>query len=32
MTDFEKYGFKGVVAKPYSVNEVSRVLDEVLTR
>jgi len=31
MTDFEKYGFKGVVAKPYSVHEVSRVLDEVLT-
>lgn len=31
MTDFEKYGFKGVVAKPYSVNEVSVVLDEVIT-
>jgi len=31
MTDFEKYGFKGVVAKPYSVNEVSMVLDEVIT-
>lgn len=32
MTDFEKYGFKGVVAKPYSVHEVSKVLGEVLTR
>jgi len=31
MTDFGKYGFKGVVAKPYSVNEVSVVLDEVIT-
>ncbi len=31
MTDFEKYGFKGVVAKPYSVHEVSVVLDEVIT-
>jgi nitrogen-specific signal transduction histidine kinase/ActR/RegA family two-component response regulator len=32
MTDFEKYGFKGVVAKPYSVNEVSVVLGEVIER
>ncbi len=32
MTDFEKYGFKGVVAKPYSVNEVSVVLGEVIGR
>ena len=31
MTDFEKYGFKGVVAKPYSVHEVSVVLGEVIT-
>jgi nitrogen-specific signal transduction histidine kinase/ActR/RegA family two-component response regulator len=30
MTDFKKYGFKGVVAKPYSVSEVSMVLDEVI--
>ncbi|UCF83777.1 MAG: response regulator [Desulfobacteraceae bacterium] len=26
MTDFEKYGFRGVVAKPYSVREVSETL------
>ncbi len=32
MTNFEKYGFKGVVAKPYSVHEVSVVLDEAIGR
>ena len=30
MTDFEKHGFSGVVAKPYSVHEVSETLSKLL--
>jgi two-component system cell cycle sensor histidine kinase/response regulator CckA len=30
ITNFKKYGFSGAVAKPYSVEELSRVLQEVL--
>jgi CheY-like chemotaxis protein len=30
MEDFRKYGFKAAVTKPYSVEELSRVLEEVL--
>jgi len=30
MTDFEKYGFKGAIAKPYEVTELSIVLHEVI--
>ena len=30
ITNFRKYGFSGAVAKPYSVEELSRILQEVL--
>ncbi|MDM8522071.1 response regulator [Desulfococcaceae bacterium HSG8] len=30
MTDFEKYGFSGVVEKPYSIQELSRNLEKVM--
>ncbi len=30
MSDFGEYGFKGVVAKPYKIEELSRVLQEVI--
>ncbi|MFC1920157.1 PAS domain S-box protein [Chloroflexota bacterium] len=30
MADYEKYGFSGIIAKPYSVNELRNVLKEVL--
>ena len=30
ITNFEKYGFKGAVAKPYSIEELSKVLQDVL--
>lgn len=30
ITNFKKYGFSGAVAKPYSVEELSRILQEVL--
>ena len=32
VTDYKKYGFSGVVAKPYSINELSEKLNEVLKR
>ncbi|MBM3299524.1 MAG: response regulator, partial [Deltaproteobacteria bacterium] len=32
MSDFKKYGFSGVVAKPYDAEKLSRVLSEVLSR
>lgn len=32
MAEFEKYGFSGVVAKPYRVEEMKKVLDEVLAK
>jgi CheY-like chemotaxis protein len=31
MSDFEKYGFRGVVTKPYRIEKLSRVLHDVLT-
>ncbi|MCK4943025.1 MAG: response regulator, partial [Candidatus Aminicenantes bacterium] len=30
MADYKKYGFSGVVAKPYRIEEMKKVLDEVL--
>ena len=30
MADHKKYGFSGVVAKPYRIEEMKKVLDEVL--
>lgn len=30
MSDFRRYGFKGVIAKPYEINELNEVLREVL--
>ena len=30
MANFAKYGFKGMVAKPYRIEELGRVLQEVL--
>ncbi len=32
MADYEKYGFLGVVAKPYSINELSETLTRVILR
>ena len=31
MSDYKKYGFKGVVAKPYEIDELSETLQKVLT-
>jgi two-component system, cell cycle sensor histidine kinase and response regulator CckA len=31
MSDSKAYGFRGVIAKPYVIEELSRVLHEVLT-
>jgi PAS domain S-box-containing protein len=31
MADFRKYGFKGVIAKPYRIIELSKILQEVVT-
>jgi hypothetical protein len=30
MSDFEKYGFRGVATKPYSIEKLSWVLHDVL--
>jgi DNA-binding NarL/FixJ family response regulator len=30
MSDFERYGFAGVVNKPYQINELNQVLHKVL--
>jgi len=30
MADFEKYGFKGIVAKPYNAQELSRILHRII--
>ena len=30
MADFEDYGFKGILAKPFNMNELAKVLDRVL--
>jgi PAS domain S-box-containing protein len=32
MADFQKYGFAGVIAKPYKVAELGKVLNKVLTK
>ena len=32
MSDFEAYGFKGILAKPFNMNELTKVLDGVLTK
>jgi len=32
MADFQKYGFAGVIAKPYKVAELGKVLNQVLTK
>jgi len=32
MADFQKYGFVGVIAKPYKVAELGKVLNKVLTK
>ncbi|MFX1342961.1 MAG: PAS domain S-box protein [Promethearchaeota archaeon] len=32
MADFRKYGFSGVVAKPYTINELSETLSKVIRR
>jgi DNA-binding NarL/FixJ family response regulator len=31
MAEYEKYGFKGVIAKPYKINELSETLSKVIT-
>ncbi len=31
MANFKKHGFKGVIAKPYEINQLSKVLHEVMT-
>ena len=30
LTDYEKYGFSGVISKPYRVSELSEVVEEVI--
>lgn len=30
MSDYERYGFKGIVPKPYDVNQLSKILHEVI--
>lgn len=32
MTDFKKYGFRGVVEKPYEIYELSRLLQAVMMK
>lgn len=32
MSDYTKYGFKGVIAKPYKLQEMSEVLNNIITR
>ena len=32
MSDFRKFGFKGVVTKPYTIEELGKTLQEVLTK
>jgi hypothetical protein len=29
MADFQKYGFSGVIAKPYKISELGKILQEV---
>jgi hypothetical protein len=30
MSDFRKYGFKGVIAKPYEIEDLNRLLNEII--
>ena len=30
MADFQKYGFSGVIAKPYKISELGKILQEVV--
>jgi len=32
MADYQKYGFSGVIAKPYKINELSHILQGVIAR
>lgn len=32
MAEYQKYGFRGVIAKPYKINELSHVLQEVIAQ
>jgi two-component system, cell cycle sensor histidine kinase and response regulator CckA len=32
MAEFAKYGFRGVIAKPYRISELSRVLNKVISK
>jgi FixJ family two-component response regulator len=32
MTEFRKYGFQGVITKPYRIREMSEVIHRVLSR
>jgi len=32
MAEYEKYGFQGVIAKPYKINELSEILSKILTK
>jgi len=32
MADFQKYGFSGVITKPYKVTELSKILQEVINK
>jgi two-component system cell cycle sensor histidine kinase/response regulator CckA len=31
MADYKKYGFKGMVTKPYTIEDLSRALHKVMT-
>jgi PAS domain S-box-containing protein len=32
MADFQKYGFKGVIAKPYKLEEISKIINDVIRK
>jgi DNA-binding NarL/FixJ family response regulator len=31
MVNYEKYGFKGIITKPYNMGELSKILHKVIT-